>query len=347
MATPSGSTDKQPTAPQGGTAMPRGETDWEAVEIAYCTTSESTRDIGQRYGISHTAVAKHAKNKGWKRPEKDRATGNPGIPPAAAPTPAPTASSTKALEPRQQRFVDEYLVDLNGTQAYMRAEPGTTEKSARTLASRMLAKVNVQAAIAQAQQMQQNRLQVDADRVVQEAWLIATADPRELVEVKTGCCRHCYGEGHKLQRTVGEMNAAREQWSVKQKPLEEFDEQGGIGFDPLLDPHPECPDCCGDGMARPVIKDTRYLSPQARALFAGAKMGKHGIEIQMHSKLDAIEKLAKHLGLYAKDNHQRSDPLALRELGDVERSVRMARLVNSSPETMAALMGLMAGKGAA
>ena len=30
----------------------------------------------------------------------------------------------------------------------------------------------------------------------------------------------------------------------------------------------------------------------------------------MHSKLDALEKLAKHVGLYQKDNEQKTDPLA-------------------------------------
>ena len=120
-----------------------------------------------------------------------------------------------------------------------------------------------------------------------------------------------------------------------------------FSFNPLLEPHPECPDCGGDGVSRPVIKDTRRLSPQGRALFAGAKQGKHGIEIQMHSKLDALEKLAKHFGLYAKDNHQRSDPLALREMGDAERAVRLTHMLNGSPATVDALVALMAGKGAA
>lgn len=56
--------------------------------------------------------------------------------------------------------------------------------------------------------------------------------PREIVEVRVGCCRHCYGEGHKYQRTLSELNHDREKWLDEGKPLEEFDEQGGIGFDP-------------------------------------------------------------------------------------------------------------------
>lgn len=130
------------------------------------------------------------------------------------------------------------------------------------------------------------------------------------MEVKTGCCRCCHGEGHKFQRTLLEMNSDRERWLDKGKDPSEFDEQGGIGFNPLLLPHPECPNCGGDGDARTVLKDTRHLSPSAAALYAGAKQTKDGIEIKMHSKLDALEKLAKHVGLYQKDNEQKTDPLA-------------------------------------
>ena len=59
-----------------------------------------------------------------------------------------------------------------------------------------------------------------------------------------------------------------------------------------------------------MLKDTRNLSPAAVALYAGVKQTKEGIEIKMHSKMDALEKLAKHVGLYEKDNQQKADPLA-------------------------------------
>ncbi len=222
--------------------------------------------------------------------------------------PAPVESPQVSLTPLQQRFIDEYLLDLNGTQAAIRA--GYSVDTARQMASENLSKPYIQAAIATARREQQERTQVSADRVVLEAWNMATADPRELVEVKTGCCRCCFGEGHKYQRTVGEMNRDREAWVEKGKNPAEFDEAGGIGFNPLRAPNPICPNCGGDGHSRVVIKDTRQLSPAALALYAGAKEGKHGIEVQMHDKGAALEKLFKHLGLYEKDNKQKTDPLA-------------------------------------
>lgn len=212
------------------------------------------------------------------------------------------------LTPKEQEFVDQYLIDLNGTQAAIRAK--YSARTARQIATQLLSKLHIQLAITEARKAQQERTQITADRVVMELGMIAFADARELAEVKTGCCRCCWGEGFKFQRTLGEYNYDKEVWLTKGKELADFEEQGGIGFNPLKLPHPECPNCGGDGDARVVLKDTRTLSPQALALYAGAKTGKYGIEMQMHSKMDAIEKLAKHLGVYEKDNQQRTDPLA-------------------------------------
>ncbi|WPG35315.1 terminase small subunit [Variovorax sp. EBFNA2] len=222
--------------------------------------------------------------------------------------PAPVESPQVSLTPLQQRFIDEYLVDLNGTQAAIRA--GYSVDTARQMGSENLSKPYIWAAIADARKQQQERTQVNADRVVTEAWNIMVADPRELVQVKVGCCRHCHGEGFKFQRTIGEFNHDQEHHAAKAGSLADFDEKGGIGFDPLKPPHPACPDCGGDGYPRTVLADTRLLSPRALALYAGAKMTKYGIEIAMHDKGAAMEKLFKHLGLYEKDNQQKTDPLA-------------------------------------
>lgn len=229
--------------------------------------------------------------------------------PAAKPKPVKArADLVAALNPRQQRFVDEYLVDLNATQAAIRA--GYSAKTANEQGSELLAKLSVQAAISEARQRQQDRTQITADRVLVELMNIAVADPRDLVEVKVGCCRHCYGEGFKYQRTLAEFNHDRGKWLESGKDPAEFDDAGGVGFNPLRAPHGECPNCGGDGAARVSLKDTRKVNPAALALYAGAKQTKEGIEVKMHSKMDALEKLARHLGVYERDNQQKSDPLA-------------------------------------
>lgn len=212
------------------------------------------------------------------------------------------------LTPQQEAFVQEYLVDLNATQAAIRAK--YSAKTARSIGSQLLTKVNIQEAIATARLEQQNRTQITADRVLREAWNQVTADARELTQLHIGCCRYCHGVRHLFQRTRNEFDAARLQWLADTDPDKgEFDAKGGPGYNPNEDPHPDCPECAGDGVPRVVLMDTRNLSDGARSLFAGVKQTKFGIEIQMHSKDAAMEKLFKHLGLYEKDNEQKVDPL--------------------------------------
>jgi phage terminase small subunit len=52
---------------------------------------------------------------------------------------------TQKLTPKQQRFVDEYLVDLNATQAAIRA--GYSQKTARAIGAENLTKPDIAAAI--------------------------------------------------------------------------------------------------------------------------------------------------------------------------------------------------------
>ena len=93
-------------------------------------------------------------------PRKGRRQGFP--PHVAADTP---------LRTREQRFVDEFLVNLNATQAATLA--GYHARSARTLASRLLMKVNIQVAIEKGFAAQRQRTQVTADAVVQQLARIA------------------------------------------------------------------------------------------------------------------------------------------------------------------------------
>ena len=50
------------------------------------------------------------------------------------------------LTPKQERFVEEYLIDLNATQAAIRA--GYSAKTAEAQGSRLLSNVNVSALVA-------------------------------------------------------------------------------------------------------------------------------------------------------------------------------------------------------
>lgn len=73
------------------------------------------------------------------------------------------------LTPKQERFVAEYLVDLNATQAAIRA--GYSAKTANEQGARLLANVSIASAIAEAQAKRAadlNRTAADVLRDIQD-----------------------------------------------------------------------------------------------------------------------------------------------------------------------------------
>lgn len=83
-----------------------------------------------------------------------------------------------ALTAKQQRFVAEYLIDLNQTQAAIRA--GYSGKTAAEQASRLLTNVKVAEAIQAAMKARSERTQIDADWVLKRLARDATADLADL-----------------------------------------------------------------------------------------------------------------------------------------------------------------------
>ena len=75
-------------------------------------------------------------------------------------------SAESNLTAKQQRFIEEYVVDMNGTQAAIRA--GYAPRSARVAASRLLIKDNVTAALADKRAKISTKLEVTAERVIAE-----------------------------------------------------------------------------------------------------------------------------------------------------------------------------------
>ncbi len=77
------------------------------------------------------------------------------------------------LTAKQQRFVDEYLIDLNATQAAIRA--GYSEKTAFSIGTENLRKPLIQKAIQQRKQAREQRTEITQDRVIQELAAIGFA----------------------------------------------------------------------------------------------------------------------------------------------------------------------------
>ena len=72
----------------------------------------------------------------------------------------------KPLNPKQTRFVAEYLIDSNATQAAIRA--GYSEKTAKQIGSRLLTNVDVANAIAAGGSRIASRLEITAEKVLKD-----------------------------------------------------------------------------------------------------------------------------------------------------------------------------------
>lgn len=80
------------------------------------------------------------------------------------------------LSPKQARFVAEYVVDLNATQAAIRA--GYSPKTAVVQGPRLLRKAQILGAVAERAQKVLDKAEVTVERVVQELALLGFADMR-------------------------------------------------------------------------------------------------------------------------------------------------------------------------
>ena len=75
-----------------------------------------------------------------------------------------TSDGVGKLTDKQKQFVEEYVVDLNATQAAIRA--GYSEQTGYSIGQRLLKKVEVQEAIQQAQNKRSERTQITQDEVI-------------------------------------------------------------------------------------------------------------------------------------------------------------------------------------
>lgn len=81
------------------------------------------------------------------------------------------------LKPKHQRFVDEYLVDLNASAAYIRA--GYRSKQPHVDCQKLLVNSSVKAAISEAMAERSKRVGINQDRVLREIAKIAFANMKD------------------------------------------------------------------------------------------------------------------------------------------------------------------------
>ena len=81
---------------------------------------------------------------------------------------------------KQKRFVDEYLIDLNITQAAIRA--GYSPKTAYSIGSENLKKPEIRACIEKAMAERSKRTGINQDRIIMELAKIGLLNPKDLVD---------------------------------------------------------------------------------------------------------------------------------------------------------------------
>ncbi len=165
-----------------------------------------------------------------------------------------------AITEKQKRFADEWLVDLNGTRAYKVAYPSVKkDETARVNASRLLTNANVKTYIQERQKEREKRTEITQDSVLRELALIAFAKASDYAKV------------------------------VEKDAMVEVD--GNMV--PVLD---EDGNQVKYRTVEPILTDE--LTEDQKKAIAVIKKGRDGFEIKPYSKIQALELLGKHLGMF-------------------------------------------------
>ena len=161
------------------------------------------------------------------------------------------------LTAKQQRFCDEYLIDLNATQAAIRA--GYSPKGMNKRVSRMMANEGIQAYIKERQKELEERTEITQDSVLHELALIAFVKASDYARVVEKDAM-VEVDGHMVPVLDEDGN------QVKYRTVE------------------------------PILTDE--LTEDQKKAIAVIKKGRDGFEIKPYSKIQALELLGKHLGMF-------------------------------------------------
>ncbi len=216
--------------------------------------------------------------------------------------------------PLQQAFIEEYPIDRNGTKAVVRA--GGSANGASVTATRWLRNPSIKAEIEKRLAKAAEDAEMTQMEVLRALKQRATADVRQLCEMRNDCCRFCYGANHQYQETPEEYRRRKKthddilrktpqaQWAL----VEPFEEGGGKGYDPRKPPVEDCPECWGRGVETILFKDARTYGAGAVAIFEGVKRTKEGLEIKTADRTRAVTLLAQYHKLIGTRPSDEDDP---------------------------------------
>ncbi|MBO0739540.1 MAG: terminase small subunit [Alphaproteobacteria bacterium] len=248
------------------------------------------------------------------------------------------------LGDKQRLFVEEYLIDLNARAAAIRS--GYAPNSSGHIFQQCREAIEERRAELDRERQDQHS---GARFVLGKLWDVATADPRELVEIRRVPCRYCHGTNGQYQFTKTEMDRLLKayEYGLSDRPLEAlwprggaeqaaytagrnqipFDPQGGDDYTSDREPNPDCAECGGRGIVLHFVADTRRLSHQARQLYRGVKYDPRGkYEVVMANQDAAATMLARHYNVGVERKELLVRTLDPNELSDEELHQAIAEL---------------------
>ena len=169
------------------------------------------------------------------------------------------------LTDKQKRFCEEYMIDLNATQAAIRA--GYSEDSAGSIGHENLKKPEIQEYVSKLQKKLSNKLEISRDRVLREYARLAFSDIRQF-----------------------------------------YDENGR-----LLSPHELADDAAAALAGIEVYEEFGFDKTGEKQHIGDTK------KIKTYNKLQALQDLGKHLGVFEEDNKQRNPDVDLSALTPEEK----------------------------
>lgn len=176
------------------------------------------------------------------------------------------------LTSKEERFCLEYLVDLNATQAAIRA--GYTGETIRQTAHKLLTKGYIQRRVQVLKDERSQRTEINADMVLQELAHIGFARITDFVKVE-------------VETKEIEVSPKRRRRS-RRDDEEDEDEDMENAFPQTIEAHYKVVN---------VFETDTINQDKIRAL-ASIKQGKNGIEVKIHDKTKALELIGRHLGMW-------------------------------------------------
>lgn len=140
----------------------------------------------------------------------------------------------RKLTDKQQAFIDEYLIDLNATQAAIRA--GYSEETAAVIGSENLVKPNIQKAIQEAQMERRKANSVTREGISKEIDTMMAIAKKHAAEGSTGALSPWLKALETKAKLYGLFNAQTQISiaKVETRPISEIFEQDKTGEPPLV-----------------------------------------------------------------------------------------------------------------